>query len=94
LHHNNASSHISFFIREFSTKITWLSSFTHPNFLFPPFKRTLKRHIYDTTVVIEAESQAMSKTLSGHDFQDAFKMAEACIRIRAAEDYFESDSGQ
>jgi hypothetical protein len=34
-----------------------------------------------TKVVIEAELQAVLNTLTGHDFQDAFKMAEALVTV-------------
>jgi hypothetical protein len=33
----------------------------------------LKRRHFDTTEVMEAESQMVLKTLTEHDFQDAFK---------------------
>jgi hypothetical protein len=46
---------------------------THPTFLFPRFKIKLKGHHFDTTNVIEAESQAVLNILREDDFQDAFK---------------------
>jgi hypothetical protein len=36
-------------------------------------KIKLKGRHFDTTEVIEAESQAVANTLTEHDFQDAFK---------------------
>jgi hypothetical protein len=36
-------------------------------------KIKLKGHHFDTTEVIEAESQVVLDTLTEHDFQDAFK---------------------
>jgi hypothetical protein len=45
--------------------------------------------------VIEAESQAVLNSLTEHDFQDAFKIAEALGRCICAErDYFEDNYGQ
>jgi hypothetical protein len=41
------------------------------NFLFPWLKIKLEDCNFDTTDVIKAESQAMLKTLTEHDFQDA-----------------------
>jgi hypothetical protein len=53
------------------------------------------RH-FDTTEVIDIESQAMLNTLTEHDFQDAFKKwrkhLERCIHVEG--DYFEGDGGQ
>jgi hypothetical protein len=50
---------------------------------------------FDTTEMIEAESQAVLNTPTDHDFQDAFKNFqkrwERCIN--AEEDYFEGDGG-
>jgi hypothetical protein len=45
LHHNNATSHTSFFIGDFLPKTTRLSSSTHPNFLLPQFEIKLKAAI-------------------------------------------------
>jgi hypothetical protein len=50
---------------------------THPSFLFPRLKIKLKGRHFDTTEMMEAESQAVLNTLTEHDFQDAVKMAEA-----------------
>jgi hypothetical protein len=36
-------------------------------------KIKLKGHHFDTTEMIEAESQAVLNTLTEHDFQDVFK---------------------
>jgi hypothetical protein len=41
--------------------------------LFPRLKIKLRGRHFDTVDVIEAESQAVLKTLTQHDFQDAFK---------------------
>jgi hypothetical protein len=46
----------------------------------------LKRRHFDTTDVIEAESQAVLNILTERDFQDSIKMAEG--------DNFEGDGGQ
>jgi hypothetical protein len=60
---------------------------------FPLFSRLeikLKGRHFDATEVMETESQAVLNTLTGHDFQDAFKNG-----ISAGNgDYFESDDGQ
>jgi hypothetical protein len=54
-------------------------------------KIKLKGGHYDTTEMIEAESQAMLNTLTEHDFQDAFRRWqrrwERCIRAEG--DFFE-----
>jgi hypothetical protein len=60
----------------FTKKRTRLSSTTYPAFLFPRLKVKLKDHHFDTVDVIEAESQVVN-TLTEHDFQDTFKMAQA-----------------
>jgi hypothetical protein len=70
LHHDNAPSHTSIFIREYLTKITWLSSPTHPTcltcplatFLFPWLKKKLKDSHFDTNEVIKAELQPVLNT--------------------------------
>jgi hypothetical protein len=55
---------------------------THPTFLFLRLKIKLKGRHFDTTEVIEVESQAVLNTLTEHDFKDAFKeMAEAIGKI-------------
>jgi hypothetical protein len=72
--HQNALFHTSFFTRElFLSKTTWLSSPTHPTFLYPQLKIILKGHHFDTTEVIYTESQVVLNTHTEHDFQDAFK---------------------
>jgi hypothetical protein len=52
--------------------------------LLPRWKIKLKGRHFDTTVLIETESQAVLNTLTGHDFQDAFnrwqKLRELCKR--------------
>jgi hypothetical protein len=47
----------------------------HPPYfsLFPRMKIDLKGRHFDTTGVIEAESQVVLNTLTEYDFQDAFK---------------------
>jgi hypothetical protein len=45
--------------------------------LFPRLKIKLKDRHFDTTEVIEAESQAALNALTEHDLQDAFETAEA-----------------
>jgi 2C-methyl-D-erythritol 2,4-cyclodiphosphate synthase len=64
--------------------------------LFLRLKKKLRDRHSDTTVVIEAESQAVSNTLTERDFQDAFrklqKRWEQCIRTERK--YFEGDGGQ
>jgi hypothetical protein len=74
LHHNSTPFQTSFFTRELLTKNN-LTVVTHPPYssLFPRLKIKLKGHHFDTTEVIEVESQAVLNTLTIHDFQDAFK---------------------
>jgi hypothetical protein len=64
----------------FFTKTTWLSFPTHPNFLFARLRTKQEGHHLDTTVVTEAESQAVLNTLTKHDFQDAFKKMSDAVR--------------
>jgi transposase len=81
LHHNNAPSHNSFSARVFLTKNNisiiphppYSPDFTPATFLFPRLKIKLNGRRFDTTEVIEAESQAVLNTLTEHVFQDAFK---------------------
>jgi hypothetical protein len=49
--------HTSFFTRKFLTKNNMALVPTHPTFLFPQLKIKLKGSHFDTTEVIEAESQ-------------------------------------
>jgi hypothetical protein len=53
--------------------------------LFPQLKIKLQGHHFDTTEVIEAESQAVLNTLTEHRFQDPFKKWqkswEQCIHV-------------
>jgi hypothetical protein len=104
LHHDNAPFHTSFFTREYLTKN--MTVVLHPPYspdlapcdfsLFPQLKIKLKGRRFDTTDVLEAESQAVLNTLTEHNFQDAFKKWqkrwEWCICVQG--DYFEGDSGQ
>jgi hypothetical protein len=70
----------------------------HPPYisLFPQLKIKLRGRHFDTTEVIEAESQAVLNTLTEHDFQGAFKKWqkrwERCIRVEG--DYLEGECGQ
>jgi hypothetical protein len=105
LHHDYIPSHTSFFIREFLTKYN-MTLVPHPSYLpdlapcdfslFPRLKIKLQGRRFDTTEVIEAESQAVLNTRTEQDFQDAFKQWqkrwEWCIRAEG--DYFEGDGGQ
>jgi hypothetical protein len=77
-------SHFLFHQGFFYQKTSWLSSPTHPTFLFSPIEdKTESRH-FDTTEVIQTELQAVLTTLTEHNFQDAFKKWqkrwERCIR--------------
>jgi hypothetical protein len=60
-----------------------MSLVLHPPYfsLFPRLKIILKGRHLDTIEVIEAESQAVLSTLTEHDFQDAFKMAESLGKV-------------
>jgi hypothetical protein len=64
--------------------------------LFPELKLKLKGRHFETTEVIEAESQVVLNTLTEHNFLDAFKKWQKCWEqcIHAEGDYFEGDSGQ
>jgi hypothetical protein len=63
--------------------------------VFPQLKIKLKGCHIDTIEVIEAESQAVLNTLTEHDFRDAFKVWQSCLKwcIPAEGNYFESDGG-
>jgi hypothetical protein len=69
---------------------------TYPTSLFPQLKIKLEGRHFDIIEVIEAESQMVLKTLTKHDFQDAFKKWqkywERCIHAEG--DYFEGGDGQ
>jgi hypothetical protein len=78
VHHH----HTSIFTREFLTKNNVTAVPTHPTFLFPQLKIKLKGRHFDTTEVMETESQAVLNTLAEHDFQDAFRIAEALGTVR------------
>jgi hypothetical protein len=75
-----------------------MTAIPHPPYfsLFPRLTMKLKGRHFGTVEVIEAESQAVLKTLTEHDFQDTFKKYqkrwERCIRAEG--DYLESDGGQ
>jgi hypothetical protein len=69
----------------------------HPPYisLLPRLKLKLKGSHFDTFEMIEAETQAVLKALTEHDFQDAFKKWhnrwERCTR--AVGDYLECEVG-
>jgi hypothetical protein len=82
LHHDNALSGTTFLTRKFFLpKTKWLIPHPpHPPYLAPccpslfsQLKIKLKSRHFDTIDVIRAESQAILNTVTGHDFQDAFK---------------------
>jgi hypothetical protein len=64
---------------------------THPTFLSPRLKIKLKGRHFDTTKVIEAESQAVLNILQKQNCQVPFKKWQKCWKrcIRAEGDYFE-----
>jgi hypothetical protein len=92
-HHDIASSHTSFFTREFLTKDNMTVVFHPLYFLFLRLKMRLKGRHFGT---IEAESHAVLNTLTEHDFQDTSKKLqkrwEWCIHAEG--DYFKGDCGQ
>jgi hypothetical protein len=75
LQHDNAPSHTLFLTKNNMTVAP------HPPYLslFPQLKIKLKVCLSDTTLVIEAESQAVLNTLTEHDFQDAFTKWQKCL---------------
>jgi 16S rRNA G966 N2-methylase RsmD len=85
-----------FFTRESLTKNN-MTVFSHPPYShdLAPCHFSVSRH-FDTTEVIQAESQVALHTLIEHDFQDAFqKWQQHWERsIRAYGVYFESDGDQ
>jgi hypothetical protein len=67
-------SHFLFHQGIFFTKSSVTVSPHPPYFsLFPRLKLKLRGRHFDTTEVMEAESQAVLNTLTEHEFQDAFK---------------------
>jgi hypothetical protein len=74
LHHDNAPTHTSFFIREFFTQNN-MTVISQPPYLplFLHLKINLKGCHFDATEVIEAESQVVLNHLTEHYFQDSFK---------------------
>jgi hypothetical protein len=46
---------------------------THPTFLLPRLKIKLRGRRFDPSEMTEAELQVMLNTLTGYNFQDAFK---------------------
>jgi hypothetical protein len=72
LHHDNATSHTSFYTREVLTK-TNMTHVPHQSYfsLFPRLK-TKPKGRYFNIQVIEADLQAVLNTLIEHDFQDPF----------------------
>jgi hypothetical protein len=75
----------------FLPKATRQSTPTNPTFLFSQLNIKLKVLHFDTTEVIEAESQAVLNTLTEQDFQDPFRKWHKCWEqcIHTARDYFE-----
>jgi hypothetical protein len=65
-------------------------------FLFPRLEIKLKGHHFDTIELIEAESQVVLNTFTGHNFQDAFKKCQKHWKpcIHAEGDYFKVCGGQ
>jgi hypothetical protein len=55
--------------------------------LFSRLKIKLRGRHFDTTEVIEAESQAVLNALTEHDFQDAFKAMKGNSGMMRAEEY-------
>jgi hypothetical protein len=65
LHHDKAPFHASFFTREFWSKNNMTVVPYPPHFsMFPQLKIKLKDRHFETTEVIEAESQAVLNTLT------------------------------
>jgi hypothetical protein len=74
LHYDSAPSYTSFFTKELLTKKQHDSHGPiHPTILFPRLNVEVKGHHFDKVEVVDAESQAVLKTLTEHDLQDAFK---------------------
>jgi hypothetical protein len=75
-----------------------MTAVPHPPYfsLFLRINTKLKGCHFDTTEVIEAESQVALNTLTEHDFQDTIKIWQKrwkrCIRVE--EDNLEDDGGQ
>jgi hypothetical protein len=96
LHHDSAPFHTSFLPGNFELKQH--GSSPHPPYvsLFRRLKIERKGRNFDTSEVMETESQAMLNTLTDHDFQYASKKRQRrwgrCIRAEG--DYFEGDGGQ
>ena len=65
------------------------------DFLFPKLKMKLKGRRFQNLEEIQADSQAVLKTLRENDFQECFKnWQRRCDRSQASEgDYFEGDAG-
>jgi hypothetical protein len=74
LHHDNATSHTSFFTKEFfyQNNKTLVS---HPPYfpLFPLLTIKLKEGHFETSEVIKTESHAVLNALREHDLKDAVK---------------------
>jgi hypothetical protein len=78
LHHDNALFHTSFFTRESFIKKQNDCRPLPPYFSpFPRLKIKLKDRHSCTNELIEEKSQTVLNILTEHDFQDAFKTAEA-----------------
>jgi hypothetical protein len=63
----------SFFTREFLTKNNMAVVLHQPYFSASTIEDKAERLPFDTSEVIEAESQVVLYTLTEHDFQDAYK---------------------
>jgi hypothetical protein len=72
LHHDNAPSHTLIFTREFFTKSNMTVVLHPPRFSVSPLKLNLKGRHFDTTEVIEAESQAVLNILTEQDLKVSF----------------------
>jgi hypothetical protein len=84
------------FARKFMTKNNTTVVLQPPYFSVSPIKMKLKGRHFDTTEVMEAESQAVLITLTEQDFQDAFRKWQTRWKrcICAEGHYFEGDGGQ
>jgi hypothetical protein len=74
LHHDNAPSHTSFFTRDYFYQKQH-DNRPPPNILLSvsQIKNKLKGRQFNTTEMMEPESQAVLNTLTEHDFHAAFK---------------------
>ena len=103
-HHNHASAHTSFVVREFLTKNN-MSTVPHsacsPDlapcdfYVFPKMKLLLKGQCFVPIEEIQAESQQVLNMLTPADFSEFFQKWQnrwdRCIQAQG--DYFEGDGG-